>query len=125
MACKNLLIEGYYFKMEEAEMIASFLNEPNCVIEELDLHQAELEYDVFNMLAGALKTCNQLKAISFNKNNFGIEDYVDESDAEYWLDGEEGHLDQDQNQVVARNRKFIETEQTQHCMTNIIAEMTR
>ena len=52
---------------------------------------------MFNLLAGALKTCNQLKAISFNKNNFGIEDYVDESDAEYWLDGEEGHLDQDQN----------------------------
>ena len=38
MACKVLQIEGYYFKMEEAEMIASFLNEPNCVIEELDLH---------------------------------------------------------------------------------------
>ena len=84
MACKVLQLEGFVIGMAEAELLETFFNHPDseCLLNELDLHQAELSYDVMNRLVTALKTCNGLKAISFSKNNFGIED-TDETDSDF------------------------------------------
>ena len=82
MACKVLQLEGLAIGIEEAELLASFFNHADCQLYEVDLHQAELQYDVMERLATSLKTCAALKAISFSKNNLGIDDF-DETDSEF------------------------------------------
>lgn len=82
MACKVLQLEGFQLGIEEAKMLRVFLENPDCALNELDLHQAELTYDVMAEIHEGLKTCNTLKAISYSKNNFGIDYFVDSDDSE-------------------------------------------
>ena len=38
MACKVLQLEGFHIHEEDALLLADFLTQPNCLLEEFDLH---------------------------------------------------------------------------------------
>ena len=44
---------------------------------ELNLHQAEIDYDEMELICNALKKCPDFVAISFSKNNLGVDDLND------------------------------------------------
>lgn len=116
MACKVLQLEGFVIGMEEAELLASFFNKTDCLLVEFDLHQAELTYDVIERLGTALKSCDGLKAISFSKNNLGIDDF-DDTDSDF--ETETCYQESTPN----RNRAMCPLDQK--CMTESITQMTK
>ena len=62
--------------------MADFFKRPGCQIDEIDIHQAELEYDVMQRLVEGLVTVDSLTAISFSKNDLGIDDALETSNSD-------------------------------------------
>ena len=50
------------------ELLATFLNDDRCQIEELSLHEADLADDVFQVIINALKENNKIERLSLAKN---------------------------------------------------------
>ena len=85
MACKVLYLEGFHLEMIEARLLTDFLKQPGCLLGELDLVQAELDYNVLEHLVAALSKCKRLNSVNFSKNNLAIDevDLTDDSDASF------------------------------------------
>lgn len=117
MACKVLKMQGFTFKMEEADLLCTFLEAPGCLLQVLALQEAELEYDVMERLSNTLKNCRCLTTLNFSKNNLGIDDCIDS----------ESSLSSAKSirsiSVRQRNRKLcVESEM---CMINLVTGIIR
>ena len=59
--------------MEDKQLLASFLSNERCQIEELALHEADLEDEIFQVMIESLKTSNKLERLSLAKNDMNKE----------------------------------------------------
>lgn len=56
--CRVLRLQGIAIGIEEAEILENFLRSPSCSLEEIAIHEAELDAQSVEILTKALNTCS-------------------------------------------------------------------
>lgn len=68
MSVKHLYLEGVAVHTDEAELIAQFIKQEDCMLEELEINEADIDVDALDIVMEALKERKTLVKISLSKN---------------------------------------------------------
>ena len=72
MVIKHLNLEGMTINHSEAVRLATFLDKKDCMLEELELNEADLELDSLNLIMESVCTADHLKKLTLAKNTLDV-----------------------------------------------------
>jgi hypothetical protein len=73
MRIKHLLLEGMTINLKEAQMLAHFFERTDCLIEEFELNEAEVEFETLQVIMEAFFKADHLRRLSLSKNSLSPE----------------------------------------------------
>ena len=112
MTCEILKLEGIFIDMEDADKLVSFLTHKDCHIKELELHDADMNFEVFEKVNQGLSKCKQLESISFSKNILGDALCYEDSEGDSDIEDKVGH-DGGRMQELAKKREMKRSRETE------------
>ena len=73
MSIKHLFLEGMTIGNKEAKKLASFFERADCLIEEFELNEAEVECNTLDIIMEAFYKADHLRRLSLSKNSLSAQ----------------------------------------------------
>ena len=72
MNIKHLFLESVQIHSEEASLISDFIKRDDCMLEELELHEADIDVEGIDLIMEALCVRDTLVRLSLSKNELNL-----------------------------------------------------
>ena len=72
MSIKHLYLESMPIDLSEAKMLAAFFQRNDCMIEELELNEADLDIEILDEIMESLYKADHLRRLSLAKNYLSV-----------------------------------------------------